>query len=92
MPTNPARRQQRHPNPEAQASQLAAKIEEILRCQKETNDLLTMLVRACVRTVQVPAGQAPPEPNAVRIDSEADRQHCSAPVSQEPEGEPGSSQ
>lgn len=69
MPTGPTRRAQRHP-PQTTPEQLSTKIDELLRNQKETNELLTLLVRACVRTVQVPAGQVPPG-NAVRVDDDA---------------------
>lgn len=42
------------------------KLDAVLQAQKQTNELLTLLVQACVRTVQIPAGATPPA-NAVRI-------------------------
>ena len=68
-----ARRQaQRHPDTSATAASshiTDAKLDAVLEAQKQTNELLTLLVRACVRTVQVPAGSPPPA-NAVRIDND----------------------
>lgn len=67
-----ARRQaQRHPDTSTTASLTDTKLDAVLEAQKQTNELLTLLVRACVRTVQVPAGSPPPA-NAVRIDNEVD--------------------
>jgi hypothetical protein len=43
------------------------KLDAVLDALKQNNELLTLLVKACVRTVQVPAGSQPP-PNAVRVD------------------------
>jgi len=60
------RRQIRHLDDQGRSS-TDEKLDAVLKAQKETNELLTLLVRACVRTVQVPAGATPP-PNAVRID------------------------
>ena len=45
----------------------SAKLDAVLDAQKQTNELLTLLVRACVKTVNVPAGESPP-PGAVRVD------------------------
>ena len=70
-----ARRQARHPDAAA-ASTTEAKLDAVLQAQKQTNELLTLLVRACVRTVQVPAGEQPP-PNAVRVEEDS-----SAPTGQ----------
>lgn len=42
------------------------KLNAILEGQKQTNELLTLLVKACVRTVQVPASEQPP-PNSIRV-------------------------
>ena len=67
------RRAQRHPDTSVTAVSSSAltdaKLDAVLEGQKQTNELLTLLVRACVRTVQVPAGSPPPTNNAVRIDN-----------------------
>jgi hypothetical protein len=70
MVVRASRRQTRHPDPAVTAaSSTEAKLDAVLQAQKQTNELLTLLVRACVKTVQVPVGEQPP-PNAVRVEED----------------------
>ena len=70
-----ARRHAQRGHPDTGVSSAAdAKLDAIIESQKRIDELLTLLVQACVRTVQVPVG-SPPPPNAVRIDNDNGVEH-----------------